>query len=69
MSMVGPTYKDTRLQYSRSLDSLCQFSRHTGIHLYSSAMLCFLQYSYCKISGTWTNFEDFVRRSKVCLSG
>ena len=68
MPMVDPTSEDKRLKYSRSLDSLCQFGSHTGVHLYSSAVLCFLQYSYCKISGTWTNFEDFVRWSKICLS-
>ena len=50
-----------------ALDALCELCRHPRVHFHRCAVFCLLQYSHSQISGTWSNFKDFISWAKIGL--
>ena len=51
----------------RSLDTFYYFGSHSRVHLNSSNVFRLCQDFHGQVSGTRSNFKDFVRRLEICL--
>ena len=63
----GAESADECVVYVLALDALCEFRRHARVHFHRCAVLCLLQYSHSQVSGTRSNFKDFISWAEIGL--